>query len=120
MRSRGGDVGSEKGLSVFLFDANAMIIASGREVDEMMALSMSCFIIGDPVVIVRPGDGVRDKVSRTRAVTVWFFESAEEMINFPVRPEAPRTRKCISSLERFVRVVSCESLSRGQKFQICI
>jgi len=99
VRSRGGDVGSEKGLSVFLFEANAIIIASGREVDEVMARSMSCFVIGDPVVMVRPGDGVRDERSRTRAVTVWFFDRAEEMINFPVRPEAPRTRKCISGLE---------------------
>jgi hypothetical protein len=66
VRSRGGDVGSEKGLSVFLFDANAMIIASGRELDEVMARSMSCFINGDPVVIVRPGVGVRDEGSRTR------------------------------------------------------
>jgi hypothetical protein len=39
-------------------------------------------------------------------VAVWFFDRTEEMINFPVRPEAPRTRKCISGLERFVRVAS--------------
>jgi hypothetical protein len=44
-------------------------------------------------------------------VTVWFLERAEEMINFPVRPEPPRMRKCILDLDfnssggRDVRIV---------------
>jgi hypothetical protein len=52
---------------------------------------------------------------------VWFFERAEEMTNFPVRPEAPRTRKCISGLETIcegceLRVVSCCREVRSPEF----
>jgi len=75
-------------------EARAMIIASGRE-GVVMAASMDGVERGEPVVIVRPGEGVRDVGSRTRAVTVCEAERASWRMSFPVRPLAPRSRMCI-------------------------
>lgn len=37
----------------------------------------------------------RLEVLRTRAVTVWLWVRAERVVRWPVRPEAPRMRRCI-------------------------
>jgi len=94
VRSRGGLVGLLNGESLVRTEARAMIIASGRE-GVVMAASMDGVERGEPVVIVRPGEGVRDVGSRTRAVTVCEAERASWRMSFPVRPLAPRSRMCI-------------------------
>ena len=76
-------------------DARATIIASGGEGEAVMAASMSGVERGEPVVIVRPGVGVREEGFRTRAVTVCEAERASWRMSFPVRPLAPRRRMCI-------------------------
>jgi hypothetical protein len=71
---------------------------------------------GEPVVIVRPGAGVREVGSRTRAVTVWEAERASWRMSFPVRPLAPRRRMCIFFIV-FI-VIEVEDRVEGRSFRL--
>ena len=96
--NRGGLVGFENGESVSRTEARAIIVASSVLGEEVIAFSMSCSFIGDPAIIVMPGDGVMEAGLRTSAVMVWFRESASLRMREPVRPVAPSRRICILSL----------------------
>ena len=59
-----------------------------------MALRMSSFERGEPMIVVRFGWGFKVFV-RTRAVAVWFWKRSSERTCLPVRPVAPMRRKCM-------------------------
>jgi hypothetical protein len=81
---------------------------------------------GEPVTMVRPGREARLVGLRTRATAVWPWERRWETTCWPVRPVAPRTRKCIvwgdeRSRCRDEEFSSVQYLCReDKKFGLCI
>lgn len=95
--SVGGEIDGEKGESVFRRDARVIIIAvGGLDGVDVRASVMSSMFVGEPSIIVRFGVGVSVVGFRIRAVTWWFWVRAWDITIFPVLPEPPRMRKCIS------------------------
>lgn len=95
-RKRGGESCSAKGLSDLRTVFSVTMAAEGvREGVAERALAMSGLESGEPVMMVRPGRGVRLLEGRIRATAVWPWESSSDTTCWPVRPVAPRRRKCM-------------------------
>lgn len=96
-RKRGGESWAAKGLSDLRSVFNVIIAAEGgRPGVAERAVRMSSFDSGEPVMMVRPGRGARVPGVRMRAIAVWPWESNPDTTCFPVRPVAPRRRKCMA------------------------
>lgn len=91
-RKRGAPTCAAKGLSDLRGVLRVKIAAVGSLV--WIAFRMSSFERGEPMIVVRLGWGVRVFL-RTRAVAVWFWERSSDKTCLPVRPVAPRRRKCM-------------------------
>ena len=96
-RKRGGESGAENGFSDLRTALRVMMAAEGvREGAAERARRMSGLESGEPVTMVRPGRAVMLLEVRTRATAVCPWERSSVTTCWPVRPLAPRRRKCMA------------------------
>jgi len=87
----GGEVVAAKGFPDVRVWPSVLIITTGPVVRERAAL-MAEASRGEPVKVVRLVWEGREEEGRTRAMTLWPRDSAEESTRRPVRPVAPMRR----------------------------
>ena len=100
-RRRGGETWAANGLSDVRTVFRVIIAAEGDrggdcEAAVERARRISASERGEPVTTVRPGRGARLLEVRTRATAVWSWERSSDTTCCPVRPLAPRRRKCMA------------------------